>query len=378
MTTGQLIVVAVAIFIAAFVQMLAGFGFALLAMPVMTLAIPVEEAVVIVSILGLATTGVAVDPPSPRRRSAAGSRLIVASFVGMPLGLVILNVVDDTALKIVLGISVLIATALLVRRLNLVARRPGTRRRVRVHVRRAQHLARHERSAARVRPPGARPIDADTFRATISTVFVFGNMLALTLFVVDGKVTERRRCARRCIAAPAWLLGQALGWPTRRHVHGERFRWLVLTLLFAAGVTAIVFAVTSPSRYGRRRCHPTTPERSGRVGALRAICECAAGRDASGSSHGELAWFAGTGKQRAPVRDHVGSPSRRPQRGGDGGARRARRSDSSPTIRRATSVRRTSGSRGWIGIYLDTGEVDWDLIELHLRDAHATIAGAPG
>jgi hypothetical protein len=40
------------------------------------------------------------------------------------------------------------------------------------------------------------------------------------------------------------LLGQALGWPTRRHVHGERFRWLVLTLLFAAGVTAIVFAVT--------------------------------------------------------------------------------------------------------------------------------------
>ena len=33
------------------------------------------------------------------------------------------------------------------------------------------------------------------------------------------------------------------------------------------------------------------------------------------------------------------------------------------------------GGRGWIGVYLDTGEVDWDLIELHLRDAHATIAG---
>ena len=32
-TTGQLIVVAAAIFVAAFVQMLAGFGFALLAMP---------------------------------------------------------------------------------------------------------------------------------------------------------------------------------------------------------------------------------------------------------------------------------------------------------------------------------------------------------
>ena len=35
----------------------------------------------------------------------------------------------------------------------------------------------------------ARAIDANTFRATISMVFVFGNMLALTLFVLDGKVT---------------------------------------------------------------------------------------------------------------------------------------------------------------------------------------------
>ena len=32
------------------------------------------------------------------------------------------------------------------------------------------------------------------------------------------------------------------------------------------------------------------------------------------------------------------------------------------------------GGRGWIGVYLDTGDVDWDLIELHLRDAHATVA----
>ena len=83
MSTGQLIVVAVAIFIAAFVQMLAGFGFALLAMPVMTLAIPVEEAVVILSILSLATTGwqsihLRHDTDRPLAR-----RLIIASFLGM-------------------------------------------------------------------------------------------------------------------------------------------------------------------------------------------------------------------------------------------------------------------------------------------------------
>ena len=242
MTTGQLIVVAVGIFGAAFVQMLAGFGFALLAMPVITLAIPVEEAIVIVSILSLFTTGwQSIYLRHDAERSLA-RRLIMASFVGMPLGLVILNVVDDTSLKVGLGVSVLIATVLLARRLNLA------------HVGPTLDMACGftsgvlNTSLGTNGPPlvfdlQARAVDANTFRATISTVFVFGNILALTLFIVDGKVTaDDLRAA--LIAAPAWLLGQALGWPTRRHVHGERFRWLVLTLLFAAGLTAIVFALT--------------------------------------------------------------------------------------------------------------------------------------
>src|SRR3954469_17381746 len=230
-STGQLIVVAVGIFVAAFVQMLAGFGFALLAMPVMTLAIPVEEAVVIVAILGLATTAwqsihLRHDTDRPLAR-----RLIVASFVGMPLGLVILNVVDDTALKIVLGVAVLVATALLARRLDLANVGSG------LDVACGFTSGVLNTSLGTNGPPlvfdlQARAIEANTFRATLSAVFVFGNMLALTLFVLDGKVSDDDLRAA-LVAAPAWLLGQALGWPTRKHVHGERFRLLVLVLLFA-------------------------------------------------------------------------------------------------------------------------------------------------
>jgi uncharacterized membrane protein YfcA len=241
-TADQLIVVAVAIFTASFLQMLAGFGFALLAMPIMTLAVPVEDAVVVVAILGLATTGWQsihlrhdADPPLVKR-------LTVASFVGMPLGLVVLNVVDDETLRIVLGVCVLIATGLLVRRLNL------------------EHVGRGldwvsgftagvlNTSLGTNGPPlvfdlQARQLDPYRFRATISAVFVFSNLMAMALFVADGKVdSDDLRAA--AIAAPAWLLGQALGWPMRRHIHGERFRWLVIGLLFAAGATAILFAVS--------------------------------------------------------------------------------------------------------------------------------------
>ena len=33
------------------------------------------------------------------------------------------------------------------------------------------------------------------------------------------------------------------------------------------------------------------------------------------------------------------------------------------------------GGRGWVGMYLDDGPVDWDLVELHLGDAHDHLQG---
>lgn len=241
MTTVQLVVVAVAIFSAAFVQVIAGFGFALLCMPIMTLAVPVEQAVVVSTLLSMLTTSwqswhLRADAVRPLVR-----RISVAAYLGMPLGLVILNVVDDRALKIVLGFAVLIATGLLARRINL------------------SHVGSHmdygagflsgvlNTSLSTNGPPlvfdlQARHLGAHEFRATISAVFAISNIGGLTLFILDGKITRDGLIAS-AIALPAWGVGQLLGWPVRRHVHGERFRRLVLVLLLAAGVTTIAFAV---------------------------------------------------------------------------------------------------------------------------------------
>ena len=240
MSTGQLIVVAVAVFIAAFVQMLAGFGFALLAMPIMTLSIPVEEGVVVVAILGLLTSSwQSVHLRGDTDRGLA-ARLTVASIVGMPLGLLILNVVDDTTLRIVLGISVLIATLLLARRLDL-GHVGAALDAVCGFVSGVLNTSLGTNGPPLVFDLQARNLDAYRFRATIATVFVASNVVALVLFAIDGKITDEGVEAAT-VALPAWVLGQALGWPARRHVHGERFRRLVLALLFAAGTTAILFA----------------------------------------------------------------------------------------------------------------------------------------
>ncbi len=241
-TTAQLVVVAVAVFAAAFVQVIAGFGFALLCMPIMTLALPVEKAVVVSTLLGMVSTSWQGWHLRAAARRPLAKRLTLAAFAGMPLGLVILNVVDDTSLKVVLGVAVLVATALLVRRINLSHVGAG------LDVGAGFVSGVLNTSLSTNGPPlvfdlQARHLPPDEFRATITMVFALSNVVGLTLFLLDGKVTaDGLRAA--LIAVPAWALGQLLGWPVRKHVHGERFRWMVLILLFAAGVSTIVFALT--------------------------------------------------------------------------------------------------------------------------------------
>lgn len=242
MTTAQLIVVAVAVFVAAFVQVIAGFGFALLSMPIMTLALPVEQAVVVSTLLGMVSTTWQGWHFRADARRPLVKRLTLAAFVGMPLGLVILNVVDDRTLKVVLGVAVLIATAMLVRRINLS--HVGSRLDYG-----AGFLSGVLNTSLSTNGPPlvfdlqARHLAPDEFRATITMVFALSNVVGLSLFLLDGKVTADGLQAA-LVAVPAWVLGLALGWPVRKHVHGERFRWMVLVLLFGAGTSTIVFALT--------------------------------------------------------------------------------------------------------------------------------------
>ncbi len=237
----QLVVVAIAIFVASSTQVIAGFGFGLLSMPIMTLAIPVERAVVVSTLLSMVSTlWMAWHLRTDIDRLLA-KRLTLAALVGMPLGLWILNVVSDRALRLTLGVSVLIATVLLVRRINLS------------HVGPRLDLALGfvsgvlNTSLSTNGPPlvfglQARQMKPDQFRATLSAVFAMSSIVALTLFIVAGKVTSDGLHAV-LVALPAWLLGQGLGWPIRRHFNGERFRATVLILLTIAGTTAIVFAL---------------------------------------------------------------------------------------------------------------------------------------
>lgn len=240
-TATELIVVAVAIFVAAFVQVLSGFGFALLSMPIMTLALPVKEAVVVSTLLGMISTTWQARVLRADTDRPLAKRLTLAAFVGMPLGLFILNVVSDTALRLTLGIAVIVATILLIARINLSAASNHFDYGV-GFVSGVLNTSLSTNGPPLVFGLQARHLAAAPFRATISTVFAFSNIVGITLFALNGKIT-RDGLVASAIAFPAWLVGQGLAWPVKRHFHGERFRNLVLVLLFTAGTFTIVFAL---------------------------------------------------------------------------------------------------------------------------------------
>jgi uncharacterized protein len=239
-TAAQLVVVGAAVFVAAFMQIVSGFGFSLLSVPLMTLAIEPKIAVVVASLTSIfVTTWQAVHS----RRHADKQlvrKMTIGAYIGMPLGLLVFITVNDNALRLMLGIAVLIAVVLLAARLNL------------------HHAGPHldygagfvsgvlSTSLSTNGPPlvfalQARQLPAVEFRATISTVFALCNIGGLTLFLVSGKIT-RDGLVAAAVTVPALLLGQLLGFPVRKHVHGERFRWLVLVMLTAAATSAIVNA----------------------------------------------------------------------------------------------------------------------------------------
>ena len=241
MTTGQLIVVGVAILVASYVQILAGFGFALLSMPIMTLAVPVQQAVVVSTLLGMLSTTWQSWTLRKDADRVIARRLVIAAFLGMPLGLFLLDVVSDRALRIALGVAVLIATYLLFRQIALHHVGPVLDYGV-GFVSGVLNTSLSTNGPPLVFGLQARQLPPEKFRGTINVVFAFSNVVGITLFALDGKFTWKGVTAA-AIAVPAWLIGQAAAWPLRKHLSPDRFRAMVLGLLAVAGVTTIVFAV---------------------------------------------------------------------------------------------------------------------------------------
>ncbi|SFR14669.1 sulfite exporter TauE/SafE family protein [Poseidonocella sedimentorum] len=116
MLTSPTFLAVTAVFFAAFLRGMAGFGFALAAVPIISLVLPPAEAVamgvllqIVVGFGDLRTHRGQIDAPSL-------TRLTLGSLVGTPVGLVALTALSPDAARILIAAAILVGLALIARK----------------------------------------------------------------------------------------------------------------------------------------------------------------------------------------------------------------------------------------------------------------------
>lgn len=225
------------VLVAATVQGIVGFGFALFVAPVTAAVLDPRAAVVVVTLLGsVIPIGMAWSNRTHVVREAAG-RISIGVVLGAPLGLLVLLNVPTRGLKITIAVAVLGSVLILWRGAHLHAARPA------IDVGMGIVSGALATSTGTNGPPvvlvlQARRLDPDEFRATSAVCLVVANVIAAALLVATGQINVRlvTLCA---VGVPADLLGWWAGFRLRQRLHPGTFRSVVLAFLAASAVVAI-------------------------------------------------------------------------------------------------------------------------------------------
>jgi hypothetical protein len=241
-SANQIAVIALAIFASALVSAVAGFGFGLLSVPLMSLVIDLHSAVIVSSIVAVFSNGTQTVIYRKVRNRPLATRLTLASVFGLPVGYIAYDLVSDHVLRYALSIGVVLAVVMLMRGASLAHVGP----RLDWALGFASGVL--NTSISTSGPPlvfdlQSRELDAEPFRGTINFVFLVSGVIGLVIFAIGGKIHPHELVAG-AIAVPALALGFACGLPLRRRFSPQRFRVLVLVLLVAGAAAAVAKVFT--------------------------------------------------------------------------------------------------------------------------------------
>jgi len=229
------------VLLAAAAQYTAGFGFSLLGVPLIALALPTHDAVIISTWLGLLTNGFQMTRGWRAADRSTVGRLMAGTVLGIPLGLVVFTRVDESVLKAVLGLTVLVATGLLIADFRF--RRAGNGPEwVAGVVSGALSASLSTNGPPLVFVLQARGVSMAVFRSTLAVVFTGANVVTLVAFGFTGDL-DRDTTLRSLAVLPFMIGGVAIGSRLRRLVTESSARRLVLGLLATAGGSAVLSAV---------------------------------------------------------------------------------------------------------------------------------------
>lgn len=231
-----LAVTAVATLVATLSQLLTGFGFALVLVPALLLVTAPSQAIATSVLLGTAMTLAMTWRDWRHIDRAKLLELLAGSVIGLPLGVLALQILPDAALKWVIVVSVLGALFVVLANLSLRNRRSTTTA--------IGMLSGGLLTASGVNGPPlvallrANQYPPSVYRATLAGIFSVQNTIAAALLAGTGHVTGPvlAMTAAGLVVIPA---GYWLGERMFRRVNAARLRQGIIVMLLICLVSVL-------------------------------------------------------------------------------------------------------------------------------------------
>jgi uncharacterized membrane protein YfcA len=236
----DLLAVIVIICIAAILQSISGFGFSLLAMPLLSIFVDIQDAVVIATLCGIFTNAVHLRKDFQLVERSIARRISLSALIGMPLGVVVLSVFSATHMRAIIGAVIVVLVFLMMR--NFILKTENTN----VDIVLGAFSGLLATSVSTNGPPlvfllQSKQLDPWRLRATLAYVFTISGCASFIVLMIAGKGSiEAFQYAM--LSLPAMYLGTVVGRRARLRVTQEAFKRLMYVLLLATAVSTTLAA----------------------------------------------------------------------------------------------------------------------------------------
>ena len=241
MTGGEIAATLAILALASLVQATAGFGFALLSMPLLSTVIDPASALAITSLVSIVNSGATALTSHGDADRTTLRRLIFAALMGMPFGIVLLESASIRVMQVLIAATV--GASALALGLGLRLSRAG---------RRTDAAAGFVSgvlgtSTGTSGPPivialQSRGMPARPMRATLSWQFAATGWVSVVLLAVRGFV-DRTDVLVSIAALPILLASWSVGAHSFGRLSQSRYERLVVLLLLAAAAVGLVHAL---------------------------------------------------------------------------------------------------------------------------------------
>lgn len=230
-------------FSAATIQSVTGFGFSLTLVPLLAVAWEPKAAVPVSLLLALAANVALLAQVRGQVTVRRLPGLYLGLIIGIPLGVLFLERVDADTLQITVGVVVFAATVLLYLQPSIDAGHDSFGLRLGAGAMGGALTA----ATSMGGPPVVlyllgRETEIDRYRATLLAYFLPSGVLAVTAFVIVGRI-DSDVLIISAAALPAVVAGILTGGWLRTHLNAERFRRIVLGVLIATSISVTILAI---------------------------------------------------------------------------------------------------------------------------------------